>query len=194
MTAAGRCRGAAGGGPAAVRVVVLDDPAVVAAAGARRAGPGAAVAGGQLAYVIYTSGSTGTPKGVVVTHGALANTWRRCRAGARGGPGARVLQFASFSFDASVLEVAVALPAGAALVVAPAAQRCRAGAAGGAGGRAGVAVASVAPCACWRCWRPGGLGLVQRWWSAGEALPRRAWRGGRGAARWCNTYGPTETR
>ncbi|MCF1496236.1 amino acid adenylation domain-containing protein [Agrobacterium vitis] len=72
----------------------------------------------HLAYVIYTSGSTGRPKGVLVPHGGLANLTddkiRVCDVR----HGDCILQFFSFSFDASIPELVMALTSGARLLLA----------------------------------------------------------------------------
>ncbi|MFF8467088.1 non-ribosomal peptide synthetase [Streptomyces griseus] len=75
------------------------------------------------AYIIYTSGSTGRPKGVAVTHTGLPALARTLADAFGAGPGDRVLQFASLSFDTSVWEIVMALFSGAALEIVPADRR-----------------------------------------------------------------------
>src|SRR5436309_1543508 len=108
-----------------VPVLALDEPATLSSV---REGPGHAPTDADRlaplwlahpAYVIYTSGSTGRPKGVVVSHAGLASFSAAEVDRFAVEPGDRVLQFSSPSFDASVLELCMALPAGAALVVPP---------------------------------------------------------------------------
>lgn len=73
----------------------------------------------DLAYLIYTSGSTGRPKGVLVPHAGIVNLVRDKIRTCDVWPGDKILNFFSFSFDASIPELVMSLGGGAALVLAP---------------------------------------------------------------------------
>src|SRR5947209_7503006 len=77
--------------------------------------PRCALDPGRLSYVIYTSGSTGRPKGVQIEHRSVLHVIRTAIRDFGLGPESRVLQLASISFDASVLEVFMTLGSGGTL-------------------------------------------------------------------------------
>ena len=70
-----------------------------------------------VAYAIYTSGSTGRPKCALLRHRGLCSLSEEQGRAFAVGPTSRVLQFSSFSFDASTFEIVMALPKGATLVL-----------------------------------------------------------------------------
>jgi amino acid adenylation domain-containing protein/thioester reductase-like protein len=69
----------------------------------------------NAAYVIFTSGSTGTPKGSVIEHRAYCTGALAHKEGLQ--MGRRVLQFASYTFDASILEILSTLIQGSCVCV-----------------------------------------------------------------------------
>ncbi|WP_344518027.1 amino acid adenylation domain-containing protein, partial [Streptomyces paradoxus] len=188
--------GTVGSVPASVSVLLIDAVETVAALADVAAVSPVAGRGAWLsacpAYVIYTSGSTGRPKGVVVSHAGFANMRAAAVARFGVGPGSRVAQFASLSFDNFCLEWSLALTSGAALVVVPAERRLGRELAGffaeqqvthatlppavlaglEAGSVAEGVVLEVGGEAC-------SPELVERWSGGGRVL--------------FNTYGPTET-
>ncbi|POM24995.1 Gramicidin S synthase 2 [Actinomadura rubteroloni] len=171
--------------PIAVPVTFEEAVAAPADAAARPVAPD------QLAYVIYTSGSTGRPKGVAVSHRGVVNLAQALRPSLGVEPGVTALQFASFSFDAAVLDIAVTLGAGGTLAIASSAERAEPGALAGMIRDAGVSVASVVP-SLLSVLDPAAVPGVRTWVLGAELLTADL------AARWTdvahvvNTYGPTE--
>jgi amino acid adenylation domain-containing protein/non-ribosomal peptide synthase protein (TIGR01720 family) len=171
------------------RVVGVDEPgdgAVRQVRGLRRA-----LGADGLAYVIYTSGSTGTPNGVSVPHRSAVNLLRQARDLYRVGPESRVLQIASPGFDASVLEIFLALGAGASLCLAGEEERLAPAALAATLERQGVTTAVLTPSLLSVLVEPS-LRAVSAISVGGEACS------GELAARWApgrrllNCYGPTE--
>ncbi|WP_374211152.1 amino acid adenylation domain-containing protein [Nocardia sp. CDC159] len=149
------------------------------------------------AYVIYTSGSTGKPKGVVVTQAGLSSFCDEQRERYRVDSTSRTLHFASPSFDASVLELLLALGGAATMVVAAPSVY---------GGdelaalllRERVTHAFITPAALASV-DPVGLDELRVVVAGGEACPPelvRRWAlpvGGERTREFYNGYGPTET-
>ncbi|GLZ31563.1 hypothetical protein Lesp02_37510 [Lentzea sp. NBRC 105346] len=149
-------------------------------AGFPETAPDIAVPLDATAYVIYTSGSTGRPKGVEVTHRGVAGLV----AGRLAGPGDRVLQWTSPSFDVAFWEIAGALLNGATLVIA----RTLDATIANLGFTQITAPPSVLKSLPDNAIPPGALVIA-----AGEACDEETvekWSHGR---RMINAYGPTET-
>ena len=107
-------------------------------------------------------------------------------------PGDRILQVASLNFDASISEIAMALCAGATLVLAPTAALLPGDTLTQTLRRHSITHATIVPAAL-ALLEPDSLPLLRTVISAGEACPAAL------AARWAhdrrlfNAYGPTET-
>ncbi len=79
--------------------------------------PISGVTGENLAYVIYTSGSTGQPKGVLIPHRAVAaHCWSMAQVYELRAED-RILQFSTFTFDASLEQILTTLLVGALLLL-----------------------------------------------------------------------------
>ncbi len=79
--------------------------------------PGITVWPENLAYIIYTSGSTGKPKGTLLQHRGAVNLAYIQQQAFKVGPGSKILQFASLSFDAATWEFLMAVLSGSTLVL-----------------------------------------------------------------------------
>jgi amino acid adenylation domain-containing protein len=145
---------------------------------------------GNLAYAIYTSGSTGKPKGVLLEHGGLSNLVHAQVNAFSIRASQRILQFASFNFDASTSEIFMALVSGATLCLAAREEMMPGTDLDNTLQRLAINVVTLPPVA---------LGLVtaslpklETIIVAGEACPASLVKQWAGEHRFFNAYGPTE--
>lgn len=86
-----------------VKLIVLDLPSVLTAS--RRVDSLSPVPANCIAYVIFTSGTTGKPKGTLVSHAAFVSGAIAHGPALHMQSTSRMLQFASYTFDASMAEI-----------------------------------------------------------------------------------------
>src|SRR5690606_9887474 len=89
------------------KTTVVVDPSAIAALKSQYAAESTfttAVAPSNPAYIIFTSGTTGKPKGTVIEHGSFCTGALAHAEAMFMRPDSRVLQFASYTFDASIME------------------------------------------------------------------------------------------
>ncbi|KAL8656289.1 MAG: hypothetical protein Q9226_002718 [Calogaya cf. arnoldii] len=81
----------------------------------------------DIAYICYTSGSSGVPKGVVVSHSAIATSLRAVASVMGLHAETRMMQFAAFTFDTSLLEIFATLIVGGCVCIPSDSQRLHGG-------------------------------------------------------------------
>jgi len=148
---------------------------------------------GHVAYVIYTSGSTGQPKGVMTPHGGLCSFITGDFPGFGVGPGDRVLQFSSFSFDACAFETFRTLTRGASLHLAAPGKVLGGETLSRTAARHGITHAVLPPAVLDAMPEGESLPSIRTMVVAGEAVREplvRRWAPGRSLI---NAYGPSET-
>ncbi|MDR5770279.1 MULTISPECIES: non-ribosomal peptide synthetase [unclassified Caballeronia] len=144
-----------------------------------------------LAYVIHTSGSTGKPKGVLIEHHSVARMVAGAATALGYAAGCISTLVASTNFDASVLEIFLALLNGGTLVIAPEAARRDPEVLHGLLERESVTHAILAPVLLQGLpKRP--LPAMQMLAFGGDTLDETAARWWSGQTRLFALYGPTE--
>ena len=191
LSAPAQVAGGAGGG--IEEIVLLDDESTYAGhsegnISRRETGQTSS----NLAYVIYTSGSTGLPKGVMIEHSGVCNLAQLLQKELRVDETSRVLQFASFSFDACVWEVVVSLLHGASLQLSTKERLMPGEPLRTLLQKRGITHAMLPPMALSALGEPGGLESLQTVSVGGDVCPPQLAQQWSRATRFVNAYGPTE--
>lgn len=143
----------------------------------------------QAAVIVFTSGSTGKPKGIVLEHRALCSSIHAHGSIMCFGTSSRVLQFAAYTFDASLTEIFTTLLYGGCVCVPD--HRERMNDISGAVNRMGVNLALLTPTIV-SLLSPESLPTLQTLVLIGEQVPQQL------VVTWArhvfliNGYGPSE--
>jgi non-ribosomal peptide synthase protein (TIGR01720 family) len=145
----------------------------------------------SAAYVIFTSGTTGRPKGTIISHTAFATSAIAHSKAMFMKPSSRVFQFASHTFDASVMEILTTLIVGGCVCIPSEEERMND--IPGAIKQMGVTWTLLTPSVA-STLSPKSVPSLKVLVTGGEAMSAghlKKWKGGGRAS--VNAYGPSET-
>ncbi|KAG5971521.1 D-lysergyl-peptide-synthetase subunit 1 [Claviceps cyperi] len=105
--------------PLADKVFLLDDNlySETVLSSAQKGASRSSISPHDPVYAVFTSGSTGKPKGIIMEHASFSTCALSSLEPLHIGPQDRVLHFASYAFDASIIEILVPLIAGATIAI-----------------------------------------------------------------------------
>ncbi|KAF9768166.1 nrps5 single domain, non-ribosomal peptide synthase-like protein [Fusarium sp. DS 682] len=152
--------------------------------------PCTAVTPDNAAYVIFTSGSTGRPKGVVIEHRAVSTGTKEHGSQMSYTSTSRVLQFASYAFDATIGEVFTTLVHHGCVCIASETERIED--LTGFMNRASVTWAFLTPAVA-RMMTPNDVPTLETLICGGEPLGDLTPRIWSEKVKFIQAYGPTET-
>jgi amino acid adenylation domain-containing protein/non-ribosomal peptide synthase protein (TIGR01720 family) len=142
------------------------------------------------AYIIFTSGTTGKPKGTIIEHAAFCTGAVAHGTVMEMNETSRVLQFASHTFDASIMEILTTLIMGGTVCIPT--DEARLNNIAGAINEMGVNWALLTPSFA-QMIQPSSIPQFKTLVLGGEAMSRAHISTWSGAVRLMNAYGPSET-
>ncbi|KAF5578120.1 non-ribosomal peptide synthetase [Fusarium pseudoanthophilum] len=144
----------------------------------------------NAAYIIFTSGTTGVPKGTIIEHASFTTGGTAHAKAIMMTSSSRVLQFASHTFDASVMEVLSTLLVGGCICIPN--EQDRMNDLSGVINRFNVNWTLLTPSVA-NVLKPGSLPTLKVLVTGGEAMSRDHITKWAGHAALVNAYGPSET-